>query len=231
MGKGHLKRLYAPKSWQIKRKGIKFVSRPNPGPHSFRLSMPLNLIIRDLLKYAKSTKEVKRILQNKNIIIDGIRRKDHRLPVGFMDSIEFKETSNYFRVVLNKKGKIALIKIEKNEANLKLCKINGKSKVKGKTQLNLHDGKNILLDKDLYKVGDSVLITVPKQEIKQHLKLEKGAFIYLIGGKRIGEVGIAEDIIENKIKYKKDSDVFETLKKYAFVIGKEKPAIKVEDKK
>lgn len=226
-----MKRFYAPKQWQIKRKGIKFVSRPNPGPHSFRLSMPLNLVIRDLLEYAKNTGEVRRILQNKNVIIDGIRRKDHKFPVGFMDTIVFKETNDYFRVVLNKKGKIALIKIEKNEANLKLCKIIGKSNVKGKTQLNLYDGRNILLDKNNYKVGDSLLINLPKQEIKQHLKSEKGVFIYLIGGKHIGETGIVEDVVADKIKYKKDSNVYETLKAYAFVIGKEKQLIKIEEKK
>lgn len=229
MVKNHLKRLSSPRTWDIKRKGIIFVTRSDPGPHSLDKGLPLNVIIRDMLGYAKTTREVKKILLENNVLVDGIRRKDHRFPVGFMDSLKFVETKECFRLIINKKGKLALIKIDDKEYHLKLCKIINKSYTKGKLQLNLFDGKNILVDKDSYKTGDALLLALPKQEIKSHFKLEKGAQIFLTDGSHIGEIGAVEDILSNKIKFKtKKGEVFETLKKYAFVVGKEKSAIKIE---
>jgi len=59
----HLSRLAMPKAWKIKRKGIKWVTRPLPGPHSFKLGLPLNVLLRDILKLSKTTKETKSITE------------------------------------------------------------------------------------------------------------------------------------------------------------------------
>jgi small subunit ribosomal protein S4e len=223
----HLKRYFAPKAWKIKRKGIKFVAKPSPGTHKMGMSLPLNVILRDVLGYANSDREVKFILGKRNVAVDGIKRNDCRFPVGLFDVLSLKDLDEHFRVILDKKGKIALIKISKDESNLKLCKITGKSIIKGKTQLNLYDGKNIIVEKDNYKVGDSVLLTLGKKnEIKENISLEKGIIIYLTGGKHIGQIGKVQDIIGNRILYKTGTeDSVETLKKYAFPIGKDKPLI------
>ncbi len=232
MVKKHLKRLAMPKSWKIKRGGIKFITRPSPGPHPLRLSLSLKSLLRDILKIGKTTKEVRFILNKRNILVDGIRRTDPKFPVGFMDTIEVKEAKQFFRIILDKKGKLSVINISSKESNLKPCKIINKSKVKGKTQLNLYDGRNILVEDDKYKIGDTILITIPKQEIKDYIKLEKGCFIYLIGGKHSGSTGTVEDISGNKIVYKSDNgELIETLKKYVFVLGKAKPAISITNKK
>lgn len=228
--KSHLKRLAIPKTWQIKKKGITFATRPNPGPHPINLGIPLKLVIRDILGIAKNSKEVKKVLYNNEILVDGIRRKELKFPVGIMDVIEIKKINQEFRVVLDK-GKIGLIPIDKKEVSFKPCKIIGKTKVKGKTQLNLYDGKNILVDKDDYKTGDTIVISLPKHEIKEHIKLQKGCFIYLIGGKHSGDTGRIEDILSNKITYKRESgETIETLKKYVFVIGKDMPMISLAKK-
>ena len=151
MVKSHLKRLSAPKSWQIKRKGIKFITRPNPGAHSMKNSVSLSLLLKDLLKYAKTTKEVKDILYNKNVLVDGKRRKDHKLPIGIMDVLEVTEMKEHFRILFDQKGKITPVSIKKDEAAIKPCKILNKTKIKGnKTQVNLSDNKNIILKKDDY---------------------------------------------------------------------------------
>lgn len=223
----HLKRFFAPKTWVVKRKGIKFVLRPSPGMHSLKLGLPLTILFRDLLGYANNLREVKHILLNNNVLVDGVRRKEYKFLVGIFDVIEIKETKELFRVIFDKK-KIGLSKIEKNEANLKPCKIIGKKKIGKKIQLNLYDGKNLLVDKDIYKVGDTVVIELPKNRIKNHLKLEKGNLIYLFGGKHIGLFGSIEDISGNKIKYKSSEGVFETLKDYAFVIGTGKPIVTIK---
>ena len=92
MGKNHLKRLNAPKTWPISRKGSKWITKQNPGPHKLNESMPLNIIIRDLLIYAKTTKEVKNILSNKDILINKRVIKEKKFPVGTFDIIEIPKT-------------------------------------------------------------------------------------------------------------------------------------------
>src|SRR3989338_3611168 len=139
----HLKRHFAPKTWKIKRKGIKYIAKPSPGPHKIVMSFPLNVLLRDILGYANSNKEVKFILEKREITVDGIRRRDYRFPVGLLDVLSLKDINEHFRIILDKKGKMVLIKIGDEEKGLKLCKITGKTAVKGKIQLNLYDGKNI----------------------------------------------------------------------------------------
>ena len=130
---------------------------------------------------------------------------------------------------MNKKGKIITTEIDKSEAELKPCKIINKSIIKGKIQLNLFDGRNILTEsKDTYKTNDTVIIKLPEQEIKEHLRLEKNAKIFLIDGKHNGEIGTVTDIMGRKIKYRLSDDVtVETTAKHVFVIGKDTPAVKV----
>ncbi len=229
MTKRHLKRLAIPNSWDIKRKGIKFTTRPAPGAHPFGLGMPINLIIRDMLKYAKTNKEVKKILNNKEILVDGKVRKEYRFITGFMDSISSPKLKEHYRIILNKKGKISLLPITEQEAKIKICKITGKKLIKGKTQLNLFDSRNILVDKDTYKVGDSIVIELPSQKLKEHLKLEKGVIVFVIGGKNIGTVSTVEDISGRKIICKHNNTLFEVPFDYVFVMGKNKGLIKLDE--
>ena len=229
MSNAHINRLSAPKTWQIKRKGTKYIAKPLPGPHKTENSMPISTIFKESIDYARNTREVKKILHTNEIKIDGITRKDTKFPVGIFDVMEFSSTGEYFRIILNKKGKIDILKIKKDEASIKPCKITGKTMVNGKVQLNLYDGKNITVDKDSFKVGDTVFIELPGQKISKHVKLDKKSTIFLIGGKHIGETGHVEDISKNKIIYKnKEGEIIETSKAYAFVVGDSKPLITIE---
>lgn len=229
MVKRHLKRLAIPNSWNIKKKGLKFTTRPDPGAHSLQLGMPINVIIRDMLKYCKTNSEAKKILNNGEVLIDGKVRKEFRFIAGFMDSISIPKLKENYRILLNKKGKLYLLPISDQEAKVKVCKIIGKTLVKGKAQLNLFDSRNILVDKDDYKVGDSLLIGLPEQEIKEHLKLEKGAAIFILKGKKVGIIGNVEDIIGRKVICKHNNILSEIPFDYAFVVGKNKGAIKIEE--
>lgn len=223
----HLKRYFAPKTWKIKRKGITFITKPSPGTHKIGMSMPLNVILRDVLGYANNNREVKFILEKRNISVDGIQRKDYRFPVGLFDVLSLNDINGYFRMVLDKRGNLALIKIKKDDGTLKLCKITGKSIVKGKTQLNLYDGNNIFVQDKGYKIGDAILMVMgKKREIKEKVSFDRGVLIYLTGGKHIGQIGKVEDIRGNRILYKiGEGNIVETLKVYAFPIGKDKPLI------
>lgn len=229
MGKDHLKRLATPKTWNIKKKGTNFITKPVPGPHNLEKGISLSILLKEILNYANTTREVKKILNTNEIKIDGQRRKDFRFPVGIFDTIEFTNINECFRVILNRKGKLDLIKIKKEEVLLKPCKIIGKKMVRGELQLNLFDGKNVLYDNNASKVGDSLLLLLPEQKISKHLKLDKKSTIFLTGGKHIGEIGNVEDIIGNKIIYKNNKgDLIETSKDYAFVVGDNKPLITLE---
>ncbi len=228
MSKHHLKRLAAPKTWNINRKGVKFVTKQSAGPHSHDRSMPLNTLLKEVFGYTTTIKEFKKIFNAKNIKVDGKFINNHRFPVGVFDAIEFANITEQFRVILNEKGKIDLTKISKDEASIKPCKIIGKTMVRGKLQLNLFDGKNIFVDEDGYKVGDTIILSLPEQKIVKHLKLDKKSTIFLIGGKHIGEIGNVENVIKDKVIYKNfKGDLIETFKKYAFVVGDNKPMIKL----
>ena len=227
----HLKRYKAPKSWPIHPKEDTWTVKPSAGSHSIIDSIPLTLVIRDVLKLADNSREAKRIINSGNVLVDGRVVKDYKFPVGFMDVIEIPKTGESYRVLLDRKGRLQLLLIDDNSA--KLSKIVNKSTIKGgKTQLNLHDGKNIILDEDEYSVGDVICLKVPEQEIVEVYPLQVGATVLVTGGKHTGELGTVSEIIENKssnpntiIIENSSKDEFLTLKDYAFVLGNEEPTI------
>lgn len=227
----HLKRYKAPKTWPIHPKEDTWTVKPAAGSHSIDDSLSLTLIIRDILGLADNSREAKRIINSGNVLIDGRVVKDYKFPVGLMDIIEIPKTGEVYRVLLDKKGRLQLKQIEDNTS--KLCKIVNKSTIKGgKTQLNLHDGKNVIVDEDTYSVGDVLVLSIPDNEILDSFSLEEDATILVTGGKHTGEIGSINEIIINESSnpntitvennYK---DTFLTLKDYAFVIGTDAPSI------
>ena len=148
-----------------------------------------------------------------------------------MDVIDIPKTGESYRVLLDRKGRLQLDLIDDNSA--KLSKIVNKSTIKGgKTQLNLHDGKNVIVDEDEYAVGDVISLKVPEHEIVEAYPLKEGATVLVVGGKHTGELGTVSEIIENKssnpntiIIENSSKDEFLTLKDYAFVVGNDAPAI------
>ncbi len=231
MSKRHMKRQTAPKTWPIPKKGTKFVTRPLPGKE-FKLSIPLSIVFKKMLKYCKTTKEVKRILENQMVVVDGKRRKDHRYSVGLMDVVSIPSLKEYYRLVLNKKGKLDLVSIDAKEANIKPCKIINKSLLPGGViQINLNDGRNLRVKKDEFKVGDALLIDIDKKEIKEHLKFEEKAYVLLDGGKHIGERGIIKSIKDKLAEIENDEGkALLTDRKHSYLIGKNKPSIKITEK-
>ncbi|MDA1196525.1 MAG: 30S ribosomal protein S4e [Nanoarchaeota archaeon] len=225
MTKNHLKRLTIPKTWPVHKKTTVYITRPNPGAHSFSLGMPLNVIMREVLGVTKTRKEVKLILHEQELLVDGKRIKDSNYAVGLMDILSIPNGKTY-RCILDTRGKLAFIEIDKKEQSLKMTKIIGKRKFKGnKFQITLGDGRNMLMEKAPYAVGDTLLYTLPKGDIKGHFVLQKGASIMLVGGKNSGTLGTIEDIAKDKVIFKDNaSKTIETLKKYVLVVGSDKPA-------
>ncbi len=229
MGKKHLKRYATPKTWSIKKKGITFVARPNPGAHTRDLSMPICVLLKEFLKCAKTTKEVKKLLHSNEVLVDQRRVTDYRFPAGLMDVITLTPTKSNYRIVFDEKGRLKPVEIDAKEAKVKLCQVRKKTAIKGgKIQLNLSDSRNIILQKNEYGIGDSLLIELPSQKILGQFKLEKGASVMLISGKHIAEQGVVESAEGRNILFNSTKGhPITTLKSYAFVTGKSKPEVKV----
>ncbi len=194
-----LKALNAPKFWKIAKKKTKWVVSPSPGPHKKFECIPLSIILRNILKIAETRKEAKRIINNGDVLVDNDVVKDSSYPVGLFDTVSLPKTKKHYRIVPTEKG-LELVEINANEAKVKLCKIKNKTILKrGKIQLNLNDGKNILTESKDYKTGDSLLLEVPSLKISKHMKFMTGAKGVVIKGGNSGKIGIVKSIIESKI--------------------------------
>lgn len=219
-----LKRLAAPRWWPIKRKAEKFVVSAR-GPHPKKMSLPLLVLIRDVFKLAETNREAKSIIKKGEVLIDGKKGKDPKFGIGPLDVIEIPSLKKRWRAI--PRNGLTFIEIPAKDSKLKICKIVNKKTLKGnKNQLNLHDGKNILSN-ERYSTHDSLLIELPKQKIKEHLKLEKGSLVLIFGGKNAGKVAKVKEIEQKRI-WLENEKVFEVPKNLIIVIGKNKPLIKLE---
>jgi small subunit ribosomal protein S4e len=231
MVKRHLKRINAPKTWKIQRRGIKFTTKTNPGGASAQLTMPVANVLKYELKVANSVKEVKHLVSTGEVLVNGKKISDYRNPVCFTDVISLPKANKNFRMIIGTDGILRFIPVSKEEASLKVVKIIGKTMVNGKVQLNLLDGRNVFFEKHHYKVKDSLLITIPDQLVKEHLTFEKGALVLLYKGKHIGKIGKIQEIKGNSIFVKTKTEDFETSTDYALVIGKEHELVKMSEGK
>ncbi len=238
MGKNHLSRLNILKSWPIEKKETKWITRAMPGPHSLDGSMPLSVLMRYILKCAKTHKEVKKILHEGKILVDGKVRNNGKFPVGFMDVIEVPLLNEGYRLVYNRKGFFSLIPVSKDEAKLKLLKIIRKNIVKGGfLQLTLHDGRTFVAKKFDGNVGDSILFNLANSKSLKVLPIESGALVYLKGGVHIGQFGRvksfvkAMDLQKPKVVIEINNKEYSTNAEYVFVVGKGKSELVLEAEK
>lgn len=225
--KRHLNRQNLPLVTKIARKGkTQWVKKPIPGKHSISSSIPLLLLLRERLSIAESSRQAKRILNNGEVLIDGMKTKFLGTPIGLMDVVSVPKIPVFYRVVILK-GALFLKPIDENQAKVKYCRIIGKTtSKKGKVQLNLHDSRNFLIEKeeDRFKVGDTVITSIPKQQISGFLKMEKGAKCLVFKGKHAGTIGVLEEILERagskaaEARLNADGASFITLKDYLVVV-------------
>src|SRR3989338_1651934 len=202
MVKRHLKRIATPRTWILKRKETTFITKPRSG-HTLALQLSITVLLRDMLKVAERRREVTRILEHQEVFVNGKRIKDKKIGIGFMDVLTIPSVQIACRLSLDKKGRLTLVPIEANEAHFLLNKIQEKTKLpQGKTQLNLMNGMNFIVEKDVYKRGDSLLIDMKQKKVSQHFPLGKNASIILTAGKHMGEQGVIEDIVGKHLMYK-----------------------------
>ena len=228
--KRHLKRQNMPVVTGVARKGALWVEKPSSGKHPKRSALTVLALLRDKLKLVESARQAKKILNSGEILVDGIKPQSLSIPIGLMDIVSFPKLGKTYRVVITK-GVLSLKEIPADQGNTKYCRVNRKTIVKkGRVQLNLHDARNVLIEKeeDRFATGDTLLLSIPKQEIKGFLKMEKGAKCLVFQGKHAGEVGELEEILGRagsmssnaRIKVGSGKSVI-TLKDYLIVIDKD----------
>lgn len=222
----HLKRIASPKSWRIDKQEFVFTIKPSPGAHAKEMGLPLGIILRDILKLATTVSEAKKILNNKQVLVDGCRKKDHRLNVGLFDVLTITELGKHYRMYLDAKGFLGLKEVNVKESTLKVSKVVGKTILpKGKVQYHLYDGKNIISTEKI-KVGDSVVLDLPLT-IKKVLPLKAGMLVFLTKGKHCGDVGVLKHIKGDQAVYTVDGKDVETAKAYLFVVGEKESAMQL----
>ncbi len=226
----HQKRVAAPISWPITRKTHHWVVGANPGAHSMEKGIPLLIVVRDILKVANNAREAKRIINEKNIYVDGKPRTDYKYIVGLFDVISIPAINEYYRLLLDASNRFKLFKEDENAG--KLCRINNKTIVKkGGVQLNLHDGTNILASND-YNTFDTIILDTKEHKIQKHIGYKPGNLAMVVGGEHSGEIGKIKEIRKvrgsgtNMVAISNDRE-FETIEDYVFVIGETAPEIKV----
>jgi len=235
--KKHLKRLNAPRVLSLERKVKPWTIKSSPGPHPLDKSISLGNIVRDYLGLADSLKETKKILTNGEVLVDGVVRKNHKFPCGLMDVISIPTLKKDFRILFNRRGKLILVPITAKDANWKLCRIENKKILKGKKiQLNLHDGRNKIVEKNEYKTGDVLKLYFKDQKIDDVYKFEKGTVSLITGGSHIGEIADIQELefipsTKPNLAKMKGITEFSTLQKYVFPIGKTKPVIELPEVK
>ncbi len=228
MTKNHLKRMSAPKTWPIERKGSVFVTRPRPGPHGLDRSVPLSTLLIDVLGVARTARGVRTILNTQEVLVNGKRRRRPEDTAGLMDIVSFPATKASYRITINRLNKLQAVPVAGDDARLLACKVTSKTLLKGGAlQVGFHNGRTVRAAKDGYAVGATVLLAADGKE-QARFPLEKGAFALITRGRHVGAAGTVERLEDGKAFLKDGGNVLETRKEHVFVLGKGKPAVKIE---
>ena len=105
---------------------------------------------------------------------------------------------------------------------------------KNKIQLHMHDGSNMLIDKNNYNTDDVIVFDIGTRKIKDVIKMEKGSKVLVISGNNMGTVGKLEEIITtkssmpNKVVIDTGSRKIDLPKKCVFAVGRTEPVIHIE---
>ena len=135
--------------------------------------------------------------------------------------------------MIDNHGRLEFVQIKPAESKWKLARVENKRIIKGgKTQLNLHDGTNILSDKKV-KTGDVLQITLPDMKTKSVLEFKEGVQALITGGSHVGSISkikgmeTTRSTKPNLVMY----DEFQTIKSYTFVVGEKKAMVSLPEVK
>ncbi|AHC50991.1 30S ribosomal protein S4 [Sulfolobus acidocaldarius SUSAZ] len=221
----HITRFEAPWFLKVGKKEYKWIIRSRAGPHKIQESVPLAILLKYYLKAVDTTKEAKRIIFDGKVLVDGKVRRDYKYPVGLMDVVEIPSADLRVRIIPDNVRYLTTINISREDAKYKFARIINKTTLKsGVLQLNLEDGRNILLkEEELSQYNLPTLTTLkielPEQKITTTYTIKEGVYAMIIGGRNAGLHGKISKIQLAKykrIKYTlvtlegKDGSTFQT---------------------
>ena len=188
----HLTREEVSMKVPIQRKGTKYIARTLGYLNN---SVSVVIAIRDMLKLARNLKELKGMIKDKLIKLNGKPVHDFRQSIRLFNILEADKP---YVLSVSPTGRYIF---EETKAKERLCKVIGKKLLsKKRIQFNMNDGTNII-SKDKINVGDSLYFDF-EGKVKKHISLEKGKEVFVFAGKYIGQSGKIESIKDNKAKIK-----------------------------
>jgi small subunit ribosomal protein S4e len=165
--------------------------------------------------------------------VDGKVRTDANFPAGFMDVIEMPKSNDRFRLLYDVKGRYVLVRLDREEAGYKLCRVNkvfvGANKVPCAVT---HDGRTLRYPDPDIKVNDVVKLSIATGKPSEIFKFGLGSMVMITKGHNCGRVGTLMHIEKHDGSFDigtlKDSkgNTFATRMGNVFVIGNgQKPEI------
>ena len=178
----------------LQRKGTKYVayaSRHNS------TGVSIVVAIRDMLKLANNSKEVKGMIHNKILKVNGRAAKDLHDPITLFSILHADKS---YKLTLIPTGRF---NFEETKDTTRSLKIIGKTAI-GKTdfQYGLHDGTTIAA-KQNFSVGDTFILDF-ENKLTKHIALDKGKTVFVFSGSNVGKTGKVEGVEGQKITVKFD---------------------------
>jgi len=188
----YLKRNKAEKFWAVPRKGTKYLAVPT---HNQKESIPLIVFARDILKIVNNKKELKKSINEKQILINHKVIRETNYPISLFDKISLPLVKKNYRASLSNNKKIVFEEISDKDAETKTFKVVSRKTLSGKkSQLNLMYGRNLISEEKI-NIGDSVLFNFKTKKIVKVFPMEKGQNVLVIRGKHAGNRGKIDDIM------------------------------------
>ncbi|MEM1936742.1 MAG: S4 domain-containing protein [Candidatus Caldarchaeum sp.] len=211
----HLKSLAAPTHYP-KRPAV-FAASPRPGGHPRQHSIPLIVVVRDMLGYAEDGRTARKLIKQGKFQVDGRVVRDPRFPLGLMDLLQIPDLGENYRVLVRPLKGLGVFKVGSDEAGVKVCQIIRKNHVRGGgLSIGLHDGRTILFKGEDVEKGrslatlDGLKISVPSQEILDKSSLESGAYGLIVRGSRAGLHGVVSKVRKEVVYPDKPTATVET---------------------
>jgi len=193
----HKTRSELPVNWPLPRKGTKYFVGSSHSPNE---GIPLQIVLRDILKVGATRKEIRFMLLNKEISVNGKIRINKKFPVKLFDVLTIQKLGKSYRLETAGK-KLKFTEISGKDVNKKVVKIIGKILISKNTfQMNLEDGSNFIV-KEKFNTGSSVVLSLKENKIEKMLELKEGAKVFIVSGKHSGKEGKVKEVFADEKEY------------------------------
>jgi len=220
--------MSAPTEWQLEKKAKKYVTSTAAGPHDGS-ALPLGVWLRDHMHFAGNAKEARKILHDRQVMVNGHIATDDHMGIDVFDIISFPKINKSYIILVDQKGRQIEQEISEESAKVRLVKVASKTTIKGgKTQINLCDGANFISDfackgKDTLIIG---IIGADRFAVKEHFPYAVGSQAIIIGGQhtmktgKITQIQVQKSSLSNRVTIETaQGEVIETIEDYVFVTG------------